>query len=201
MKRIAKFVIGLIALALIVTVIFYIYYMHSSYHVNDTIFSGYISGFGSFLGGVLGGIIGAIVAYSIVRIQNKMDKANIRNQEKIKYANILRALITELKHNQNIISIIIKSENKESNDYIDLLETEIWNRIKFDANNFLLTDLFNITDTMYREFKDMKAKILEEYKTEKVDFQLRYKSIGVLIDKLQKCLDDVNDEIKKYLDE
>lgn len=160
---------------------------HFKYGLNDTIFSGYVSGVGSFLGG----LVGAIVAFGIARYQLKADRKIKSYQNKIKYYNILKVLLSELQHNKEIISLCCKEEK----EYTQLLEFEVWNKIKFDVSNFLDTEDFDIINELYRDFKDIKLKIIREYKEKPIDYNIRKDSLNIVIKKVENLLKILSNDL------
>lgn len=63
-----------------------------------------------------------------------------------------------------------------------MLESEVWGKIKYDANNFLPPHIFKLLDDQSREFKDLKEGVLPEYsKCEDIDFNIRYDLIKKII--------------------
>ncbi|MDQ0087612.1 hypothetical protein J2T12_001006 [Paenibacillus anaericanus] len=150
---------------------------YNKFGLTESIYSGVISGIGSFLGGLAGGI----VAFGIARSQFQNEKEKELQQQQSKYFNILRALMTEIKNNKKILSNYNATKKEE---YLYLIESDIWRQIRFDANNMLPTETFDIIDESYREMKDMINKSIG-YETHLSNLDLRIK----VLDKLEKELD------------
>lgn len=149
-------------------------------NINDSIYSGIISGVGSFFGGIAGGI----VAFAVARSQFMNEKQKEKEQSDIKFKNILRGLLTELKHNTKILEFY-KVSNKE--DYLIQLETDIWKQVRFDANNMLENTIFEIIDEVYREFKDMINKTIG-YEKIPPNLEFRIKALNKVVKDIENLL-------------
>lgn len=145
---------------------------------DKSIISGVVSGIGSLIGGLFGGI----AAFMIARWQLLKDDLKDNNKQNTVYLNLIRALKNELNHNKEVFKFLCTSDKDPKKPYIDLLESEVWGRIKYDANNFLPPRIFKLLDDQSREFKDLKEGTLPEYSDyEKIDFSIRYDTIKKII--------------------
>lgn len=178
----------------------YTYFPYCKLGLTDTVFSGYISAIGGLISSLLGGLIGALVAFGVARYQISADKEKSDNQDRTKYCNILRGLLTELKHNRNVIQLMSDIISAKD-EYKNSLETDIWERVRFDAYNFLSVSLFEMADEIYREFKDIRTQILKEYREETIDYSLRLDSIDKLITDMQNCLINIDNQLKKSINQ
>lgn len=161
-----------VAITLVILVMFASFFPLRQFGLTETIYSGIISGFGSFLGGLVGGL----VAFAVASSQMQNEKEREQQRQKTKYLNMLRGLLTELKHNKKILEFY-RASNKE--EYLQQLENDIWKQIRFDANNMLPTDLFEVLDEVYREFNDMVTKSIG-YSTQIASLDLRIKALSKL---------------------
>ncbi|MFQ3544229.1 hypothetical protein Q7A53_09080 [Halobacillus rhizosphaerae] len=148
-----------------------------------------ISGILSAIGGVSGGAIGGIVAFYAAKSQID-DLRNARNEERNnKYINILNALISENNHNLNILQLISNGEDESS--HLNLLESDIWLSIRFDANNLLPEDTFETLSEQHREFKDLKEKKVEVYNKEEFNYLITIQTIQTINKNLNGLKDDL----------
>ncbi|AQX56628.1 hypothetical protein [Priestia flexa] len=184
MKELRRLILVITALMSFVigTSLSYALLTQKTYLINDSIFSGYISGIGSFLGGVVGGL----VAFGVARSQFIQDKDKEKQKQNKIYKNILRALLNELNHNKTILEILV-SNPKDKQLYLTSLENEVWQKVKFDANNFLPTEIYPLLDDHIREYRDIQSGILPEYNNvDEIDFNVRLIALSKLIRDIEK---------------
>lgn len=150
--------------------------------INDTLFSSYISVTGEILGGLLGGI----VAFYIVKIQIERERQLQKQIKNRTNYNIIYSWINELEHNKEIF--ILLADKEVNSEYIESLETEVWTKISFEITMILDEEQFSFANELYREIRDLKSKVLSEYKEGKIDYKLRLHSIEKLIIQLEQKL-------------
>lgn len=190
--RLLKWQLG-ISVSLIVFIIgcftTYVIFIKNDLFLSQTdIVAAIITGVGSALGGLIGGVVAFGIARSQFLEDNRRDNQN-KNQI---YLNLIKSLKIELKHNNRILKML-ESDISKKDSYVYLLESEAWNNIKYNNNNFLPMQIYEIIDEVNREFIDMRMKSIQGYdELKSTDFESRSEVINILLKKLEAEEDKLN---------
>lgn len=190
--RLLKWQLG-ISVSLIVFIIgcftTYVIFIKNDLFLSQTdIVAAIITGVGSALGGLIGGVVAFGIARSQFLEDNRRDNQN-KNQI---YLNLIKSLKIELKHNNRILKML-ESDISKKDSYVYLLESEAWNNIKYNNNNFLPMQIYEIIDEVNREFIDMRMKSIQGYdELKSIDFESRSEVINILLKKLEAEEDKLN---------
>lgn len=169
----------------------YLVIVNNSVLLEKEIISYIITGLSSLLGGISAGVIAFIVA----RSQILNERAKEKEKRNAKNLNLIKTLRNETKHNELIHEMILSSDEKKINEYISLLESDVWENIKYEVNTFLPTSLYELIDDQSREYKDIKAGTLTEYKNPwNLDFQVRLETIRKINIRLREIKSNIDDD-------
>lgn len=161
----------------------YLLFINNTSELSDiSIVSAIISSVGSIFGGLIGGVI----AFAIARSQFSADKdREISNKIQI-YLNLIKSLKIEMMHNQKILKYLTSFKTREDRSpYTSYLKFEVWDKVKYNVNNFLPVVIFTMIEEQNQEFKEIQEEVLPDYKNGEVDFQLRLDVTTKIIQKLE----------------
>lgn len=178
----------------------FIFYLLIINNNNDFFLtSSTITAFISSAGSLLGGLIGGFVAFVVARSQFLNDREQYKNKQNEVYLNLLRSLKNEINHNLEAIEVL--DTNREAYyKYTNSLESEVWNKVKYDVNNFLPTELYKLLDDQNREYKDIKEALLPDYQNiDEIDFDVRLKVHKKIICDIEKEVEKYSEELKEKL--
>ena len=111
---------------------------------------------------------------------------------------MLKALLQEIEYNKELISLEFIKEEGSQEDYTRRLEFDVWLQVRLEVCDFLSNELLSILILTYRDLKDIKEKVLAEYKSD-VKYDLRLESITKLVGDIKKFQEEYGKEHKNLL--
>ncbi|WP_101933941.1 hypothetical protein [Virgibacillus dokdonensis] len=160
----------------------YLLIVNSSMSLKDTSLVTTIISSG---GNIFGGLVGGIVAFGVARAQFLNDASTETKNKRQIYLNLLMSLKIELKHNKQILKIIL-TNGSDQDKYVKSLKTDAWDKAKYNSNNFFPVDIYELLDIHNQDIKDIREGILPDYKIDEVDFKMRLDVTCKLISKIEE---------------